>query len=387
MSMLAFFPWLEVSEPVTAGEFELLPFRRGVAPSGRGTTDQAIYDRLLAPYHSGGAPIGHATLARIAGDDLTRDRSDDERGALFVFSELLSMSGLAARDFFGLGLTYHNRDNFRLVVQGFSDDRGGAAITTRRRDGSTLNFWPGDDYRVQKPEHVSLGRSLLDLELLKALLDSRESENWNSLYEAILSFNLSNTDSSDVSEHIEAVLLVGAFERLLGCHRGKEDDLVGRFVTILTPTENKQPGAVTFLGTSARRFRNSPTVRDMWIRDFFRLRGNLAHGKIQSLYQPVWGLRNHLLLGSFVFPLVLKLVLRAAGAYGLSLTDQEAIDMFEEQACHDHFAPVADRNDSRSHPWNRVREEAVHRRLERSLAAELSRHFKESDDVSGSEGG
>lgn len=376
MGMLAFLPWVQVAEPQDIAEFGLVPFRRGLAPAGRGTAEQAIFDGLLAPYHSGGAPIAQATLIRNGGGDLTRELSDEERGALFVFSELLSASGLSEREFFGLGLSYQNRDNFRLVIQGFSGDARGAAITTRRRDGSTMNYWPEGSYRVQKPDHIPLhGRTALDLELFNLLLAYRESNDWEAVYEAILGFNLANTDSSDISEHIEAVLLVGAFERLFDCHHGKEDELAERFSATVVPTAIKGPRTTGASPETLKRFAKSKSVRDMWIRDFFRLRGNLAHGKVESKYQPAWGLRNHLLLGSFVFPLALKLRLHAAGAYELTERDQEAIDIFEEQLLHDHFAPVGDLDDPRAYPWNRVRKETARLRLQRSLAAEIRKNF------------
>ena len=78
---------------------------------------------------------------------------------MFVFSEILAIAGLAAREFFSVGaLLYQNRDNFRLVIQGFSSEQNGATIVTRRRDGSTHNYWSRDSYRVEKPDHAHHGR-------------------------------------------------------------------------------------------------------------------------------------------------------------------------------------------------------------------------------------
>jgi hypothetical protein len=328
------------------------------------------------------APIARATIVRIFGQDPMCDLSDESRGALFVFSELLSAAGLAAREFFGLG--YQNRDNFRIIVQAFSGDHSGAAITTRRRDGSTLGYRSEDSYRIEKPEHVSCQDSNpLDLPLLQSLMDSRESEEWESIYEAVLGFNLANTDSSNVSEHIEAVLLIGAFERLFDCRRGKEDELAEGFTNAITPTESRQPRSVAVLADSVNRFKKSASIRDMWIRDFFRLRGDLAHGKVESRYRPAWSLRNHLLLGSFALPLVLKSKLQSIGAYALTDRDQETIDMFEAQASEDHFAPLSDRRRPSSYPWNRVREEIIGLRLGRGMAAEISKHFGIDTDEPG----
>ncbi len=381
MSMFAFFPWMQVRKPVRVAEFELVPYRRGVAPGERGTSAQTTYDRLLAPYRSGDASIHQATIVLIAGKDPTSDLSDEEREALFLFSELLSAAGLAAREFFAPGLTYQNRESFRLVIQGFSGDHDRVAITTRRRDGSTVIYSTGDSYRVQQPEHVPLlGSNALDLPLLQSLCGSRELEEWNSLYEAIVGFNLANTDSSDVSEHIEAVLLVGTFERLFDCYRGNEDELAEGFTGAITPTENKQPASAPALAGLTSRFKKSAYIRDMWIRDLFRLRGNFAHGRAQSRYPSVWSLRNHMLLGSFAFPLALKSKLRSLATYAFTDRDQQAIDMFEAQASEDYFRPVSDPHDRSSHPWNRILDEALQLRLRRTIEAACTNLFPDNSD-------
>ena len=76
MSMLAFFPWMEISGPIHVGQFELLPYRRGIAPGGPDTEQQSTVDRLLEPYNAGGSPIVTATIIRISGQgDPIRDLS------------------------------------------------------------------------------------------------------------------------------------------------------------------------------------------------------------------------------------------------------------------------------------------------------------------------
>src|SRR5918997_954773 len=221
MSMLAFFPWLRLKESIVVGEFELVPYLRGHQPAGRGTQLQGTLDRVLAPYYYGDQPIVSATLVRVDKTEFTRDFTEEDRAALFALSELLATSGLAAREYFAYG-GYQNRDNFRLVIQAFAASDGGAAITSRRRDGSTTNYWPEGSYRVQKPEHIPLdGTNCLDRPLLEALVRARDSDQWERIYEALLSFNLANTDNAEMSEHIEVVLFTGAFERRLDCRRSQ----------------------------------------------------------------------------------------------------------------------------------------------------------------------
>lgn len=376
--MLAFLPWVSIKESIVVGEFELIPYLRDLKPAGRGTELQGILDRVLAPYYFGDQPIGSATLISIVDTELIRDFAEEERAALFILSELLATSGLAAREYFAYG-GYQNRDNFRLVIQAFAAADGGAAITSRRRDGSSTNYWGDDSYKVQKPEHIPLGTNRIDHLLLDALVQARDSEHWERIYEALLSFNLSNTDNAEMSEHIEAVLLTGAFERLLDCHHGKEDELAERFTRVCSPSQNLALQSCSALANSGfqNRFKMASTIREIWIRDFFRLRSNLAHGKVTSRYTPLWSLRNHLLLASYVFPIALKCELAALSFYTKTETDQEAVDLFEPLTCKDHFKPVSNRHNPWDHSWNEVKKQVAQSRMRKKLAEELEKLRKQ----------
>ena len=378
MSMLAFFPWVSIKESIVVGEFELIPYLRDIKPAGRSTELQGILDRVLTPYQIGYQPISSATLIRIDNTELIRNFAEEERAALFILSELLATSGLAARKYFAYG-GYQNRDSFRLVVQAFAAAHGGAAITSRRRDGSNTNYWGDDSYKVQKPEHIPIGTSSIDHPLLDALVQARDSAHWERIYEALLSFNLANTDNSEMSEHIEMVLHAGAFERLFDCHHGKEDELAKRFTGVCSPRQNLELQSCSSLENLEyqNRFKRASTIREIWIRDLFRLRSNLAHGKVASRYMPLWSLQNHLLLASYVFPIVLKCELAALGFYTRTETDVDAVDLFEPLACKDHFKPVSNRHDPCSHPWNEIKEQVWQNRMRMKLAEELKKLRKQ----------
>lgn len=358
MGTLVFFPWLRLEQSIAAGEFMLVPYERGSAPAGQGTPLQDVLDAVTEPYvERAGNSIHHATLVQVGEGDLARDLDERERHAVFRFSELLTVSGLSCRKFFGVaGLDYWNRDHFSVVVQKFTDPRSGVAVQTRRRDGSTTSHCVGESYRVQKPEHVHVPwRVCIDESLLQALLRAQDLEVWDSLWEALVQFDLANTDSAEITEQVETVLLTSALERLLGCDHGKEDALAERFVSTLAPTNDLVPGTCARLSGPevTSRFKKSTTIRDMWIRDFFRLRGDLAHGRIAAPYPAVWSLSDHLLLASFVFPLLLKAVLAREGLYALNEEDPFWIDAFEPLAREEHFGPL-DPEAPSDHPWNRV---------------------------------
>jgi hypothetical protein len=358
MGTLFFFPWLRLNREITVGNFSLVRYSRGESPAGPGTEEQAIIDDVLNPYLEGpGEPITHATLLGSNKRGLFDELNDEERMEAFVFSELLSLAGIAHREYFSQLGQYCNRDHFRLIGQKF-DRPGGSLFTLRRRDGATRQFWPKGDYEVYKPEHVLLTTlAKLDEPLLESLLSAQGLPIWTDLYESILNFNLANTDSAAITEHTEVVLLVSAFERLLKCDHGKEDELADKFSQVLVPSSEIAPNTCARLsvGQTLDRFRKSGSVRDMWIRDFFRLRGNMAHGKITPRSPQVWLTPVHLLLGSYVFPLLVKTMLQQEKIYQMGENDQFDIDVFEPLASEDLFNSNHKIGDE--YFWNKVIDE------------------------------
>lgn len=365
MSTLVFFPWLGLTDVIKTGDFSLIPFKRGAKPGGIGTDLQKSLDEVTEAYIiPPNKPLSYATIVKLKPNDITTDLSEEQAASVFAFSELVAISGLSARSYFADSTIsgYWNRENFRIFIQKFTPESHGVAVVTRRRDGSRNTYYSGKTYSFQKPEHVesfSITKVKLDIPLLDSLLKAKDgliSETWSCFFESILNFNLANTDSDGIQQEAEAVFIIGAFERLLECG-GKENDLAERFVRILKPTSDKSLTDFTRLPTqqTTNRFRNSLTIRDMWIRDFYRLRGDLAHGKVQSKYPAIWTLRDHLLHASYVFPLVLKCKLTEGNYYNLTEDDQFHINLFESLLCEEHFKP---QDMEQEHPWDKVFQEA-----------------------------
>jgi hypothetical protein len=375
MSMLAFFPWFTTRQDFQAGPFEVVRYERSQEPLGQGTRDQETADKILGHYFTLSAqPLVSATIVKLKTRGFFDELSDDERSAVFALSELLALSGLACREFFRHAGQYCNRDHFRVVIQRFSDPQAGALTTTRRRDGDSSNYMSGAIYRVPIPEHVQLSPIPInvDVSLFSSLLAAQERDGWERFAEAILSFNLANTDSSEMSEHIEAVLLVSAFERLLEC-RGKEEDLAERFSDCLRFSQERFRGDCARLasGDLGNRFQTSAPIHEIWIRDFYRLRGNLAHGRIRHRYPAVWQLREHLLLGSYVFPLLVRSLLAEENLYSLTKDDQFHIDVFERLACERLFQPTGEESGPSSWPWNKILEEAQAERFHTEMVEKI----------------
>lgn len=355
MAMLTFLPWLTLNEPLKLKEFHLLQYKRRFLPVGQGKPLQETLDRLLKPYRHLEKPVESATILQLAGRQITDDLSDSEREEIFTLSELITFSGLSRREYFGLGMFYCNADNFICVVQSFQGETGGAAVTTRRRDGQTLGYFSADAYKIHQPLHVRQGfeRTHLDVPLLKALLSARKEKWWGQLFDAIFWFNHANTDSDTIRPEVEAVKMVSSFEQSLGRTRGKERELRKAFVTGFVPN-HEMPYSASERSKSSR-MEGCASVRDAWIADFFRLRGDHAHGRRKAHYKSAWALNEHLILGSYAFPLLVKSLLAKHRLYALVHDDRIGIDCFERIASMPIFEKQLGSDDV---PWNRIRVEA-----------------------------
>ncbi len=356
MGMIAFFPWVTLETQENHGAFRLLPYQRGRSPAGPDTTLQRTIDAVLLPYCTRpGSPIRGAVILTHEGrPDYTSDLTEDDIADYFVFADSLAFCALAARTFFDT--SYVNRDCYRPVIQAFRADSRSVAVESRRRDGSTINLHPAGTFTELKPYHVTITAVKLDQALLQGLLMARATRAWDRYYEAIANFDLANTDSPQVPVHTEAVLLIGALQRVLNCHSSDVNELCERFHDLFKPSTLRSPDTC---GSSSpdpgvtARFQRGPSVGDGWLRDFCALRGNLAHGRLTPVYPSIWNVHEHLLLSAFLFPLVVKLMLEREGLYALSETDRVDIDLFEELACVRHFDQ--EHGSGTTAPWRRIR--------------------------------
>lgn len=368
MSMLAFFPWLKLNkddEEIDLEKVKLIPYIKGKLP-GKGRNEvQLTCDKIFEPYivsiikPTEDSPtqlesINDCTILLLKDKELFQDYDEDEKTFLFSIAEIIAFSGISKREYFvgNLGF-YCNRDDFTFIILGFRENPAGVQIATRRRDGKMTSYISEDVYKVLRPHNIKYGflPVKFDIPLIKSLLIAQEKldgENWSLFADAIFHFNRANTDSDQITQHQEVVLIISAFERLLDCNRGKENELVKKFLDTFKPEENLYITKSTRTKDSKSKNSNE-TLRERWMRDFFRLRGEYAHGKKTSKKNAIWKTHEHLLLGSYLFPLVVKCKLKKDGFYTLSEEDTCDINVFEGLANADLFTNTQKWNDIR---WN-----------------------------------
>lgn len=303
--------------------------------------------------------VRSATIMRIAGRGITEQLDDEDIEKALRWGELIAFSGLAARNFF-VQLGYTSRETFRLVVQNFSDPAEGILTLSRRRDGTSRVFVSRSAASFIQPLNAhSSGHVLFDSSLLNALLARSDQPEWGRYGEAIQGFNAASADSPDVLPETEAVNIVGAFERVFDLSRGKEDELAGKLSATLRP-------ATTILPNNSERAKQSGTpasylkrksMREVWVRDFFQLRGGHAHGKMEPSKTSLWTLREHLLLATFAFPLVVKQLLADESYYLMTSEDRADVGAFELLLEPNHFAERLP-GDMSAYPWTTIRSES-----------------------------
>jgi hypothetical protein len=366
-----FFPWLSIENPIRLGEFWLLPFRPNEVPCGLGSREQQVMDVIAGCYliDPAGDHIDNAVVfAREPRAPLCYPSEDDLQAA-FELAQILAADALATRAFFDWPGGYVNADQFRLIAQNFTGEVQGVTHLIRRRDGGVQNYCPIDLYHMWIPEHVAPSWCISSSSFLLSLVEARAKSEWGHIYESIISFNLANTDGH-VSAQSEAVLLMAAIERVLNA-KAKDTDIVDKFSALFRPSCGIVKTDCERISGAEREYKKTESVAGAWLLDFFAYRGHLAHGRAVDKFKPTWSLREHLLLGSFVYPLLLKLTLAGLNIYELSDEDLARIDAFEHLAAlDDAFRCEETEHGAKVSAWTEIlRTSRSAQRVERALAA------------------
>ncbi|ALL68237.1 hypothetical protein K788_00003715 [Paraburkholderia caribensis MBA4] len=310
---------------------------------------QADVDAVMDAYADRpNLPIRQGALLELADWQSGMDVTDEQLTQLFRIRHLLGFSALAHRELFHHS-GYSNFDTYVLVVQRFKPNEPSTfSFSVRRRDGQSTHFWGSDEFAFHRPTHVDAGAKIVfDEALLAALLELPDSH--EHIYEAIVEFNLANTDSADVPDHVEVVMCKSAFEWLL-----QIDSNVKSFEVALEAGLSGidfQPSEGPFIAKWSTRWPKSLNLLGAWVRDFCAVRGTSAHGAKKTDF--VWTSRRHLAFIAIFFPLLVKKVLADEGLMTLADEDIERLRHIHAYLAHDPFD--FDWHSGASHPWSEAR--------------------------------
>lgn len=368
------------------GEVRLVPFEREMQPGSLGCATQSMIDAVLANYGDRSTlakegfarPVQRATLIEWPADDAITELSEDELASRFSIGQWLTFSALAGRSY-GSHWGYCNADDMQLVAQRFDPARPGAiALTSRRRDGAARNYMSphGEAPIFTRPHHAQANRIELDVPLIKGLLAVSDPDLRERLLSSVTVFNRANTDGNGFPPASEITLLRVAFETLLGS--GHETKNLQAATNTHFSGELPQPpvwadGQLTEAVWRATHPRFVARPLDAWIQDFCAARNRSSHGKSPAAEErpaPVWSIHNHLLFGSWLFPLMVKKVLADAGHYTLSELDQDRRSGMELFFAHDILSLDSDERLLWSHVEDQLRYAELGRAV-RAAAAEV----------------
>jgi len=370
MSMLVFMPWCPIEKAYTVSDTAILPFERHTPIDGLDDAGQCRVNAIMASYKDiEGKPIYKAAIVRYGSNSPIDDLNDEEIEIVQDLAVLACFCGLATREYFNSLGPYCNTDCFNLHIQKF-DKADFTALTVRRREGRTLSGWPIDNISITVPVHCHTIQGVsLDAELLKALIDYRaqpSNTDWGRWQNAISCFNQGNTDSDNIRHQIEWVLLCSAFEHLLSA-KSNAKDIACKFAKKLTPSDELLAKDAARL--SMQQKNDGKSVRYEWMREFYRIRGDFAHGKLNTQQPTTWNFLEHLVLATIAFPLLVKSLLNKACKYKLTDNDQAQIDVFEKFADTPDFLrpPPDQKNSLDSHLKRLVNERSSKIALERAF--------------------
>lgn len=354
MPTLQFMPWCRIDKTYSVGDITLVPFHRDGPVEGLDELTTLKVKVILSSYKDlEGHPVLEAALVQHGTKSPLADLSDDELELTRDYAQLACFSGLAKREYFNQLGSYCNSDCFTLYGQRF-EDLAFVAITSRRREGRPSIVRPLVETIFSIPVHVSSVKKVsLDEQLLAALLNFRKeasAEEWSRWQNAISCFNQGNTDNDAIRHQVEWVLLCSAFEHILEA-KSDYEDVAERFARALVPN-------VELLVQNSRRQSDrwkdkGKPLRYEWMKEFYRVRGDFAHGKLQTQQPTVWIPLEHVVLASIGFPLLVRCLLRNKQKYELTDKDKAQINSFEELADEPFLTPPNNQKNSIDSRWSR----------------------------------
>lgn len=330
MAVLQFMPWCHLDREYHVGEIALIPFDRDGPISGLDAPTSTWVRLILRSYRTiSGFPVSHAALVRPPSKDLLADLSDEERSQVHELVQLAVFSGLANRAHFDALGNYCNADCLQLYTQQFRDEPTRGLLITRRLGGEAYLSLPLAELAHSMPPHVPQKEFKLDEGLLAALADHRaraDSDEWGRWQNALTCFNRASTDDGNSMYQNEWVLLCSAFEHILKA-KTDYDDVAERFVATI-----QAPKTILAIASTRRnerwQDRGRPLIQE-WMREFYRIRGDFAHGRLATRQPLCWEPAEHIVLAAIAFPLLVRSMLQTAVGYTLTDEDLSQLSVFE----------------------------------------------------------
>lgn len=329
---IAIMPWLILKDPVEVGGYRFVPYERATQNVEIDAHFRSILDEILSAYYNlTGTPRNKCVLicapSRTPSWDIGAGEDDNIRKAV----ALLSLAGISSNKYYRPHDNYVNSSAFSFFYQRFTDPLKGVAIQGKRKDLRCLDggYQHGEIKFTVPICCKSTDPVVVDGELIEGI--NRALKNMslldNRLLPALSFYNLANTDSDNMLIEAECILMGSAFEQLLDVdNKYRMSCEIGnvfkeyKSATVRDALKTR-PGIK--LDTQYEKEQKEWQVVRKWIEELYDLRSVFVHGEKYDSRSWGWLPVEHMIMGEFIFPLIVKILLQAERCYELTSWDKQ----------------------------------------------------------------
>jgi hypothetical protein len=362
--MVAFLPWLQLKHDkcLSIGPVSFVPFS-SCCSKIEGVSSQGYEDlkKILSSYKDlEGHPVKEATLLCLNDDwKLTRDRDEDE---IVKITNIAAFSAISTNQYFTETFDhYANASLFKPVFQTYRVGAPHLVIRTRRRDAySDSGGYDHGKVNITCPFECKDARDVeVDESLAQAVWNAKDTPVGRKIITSLSFFCLANTDSEQMELDAEVIQMASAFDQVFELGTAKAYELAIRLGEMFKSYDSvlveSSKGRMIWMGTR-KDGRDVPKeeqkgwkIVQKWIEEFYHFRNEKVHGdKRRGPDEWAWSMNEHLIMAVFVFPLVVKHLLKQERFYSLTDDDKKksnAIDFLlatkpgrwahRREECHD----------------------------------------------------
>jgi hypothetical protein len=366
-------PWLRLKDQVSLGNVDFIPWRMEDGVTETPFVSESTVMKIMSSYVDiEGSPIERATIALHNATDVTGAINDQQKDEIVATARCLAFASIADNDYFCQIGQYVNAACFTVIFQRISNE--GIVLTIRRRAGSLLAAHSMVKFSVPiQCQHIDDVR--LNDDVIKAITSvlSNEIPLKTALLNAIRCFTLAYTDDNFLHLDQEVILLNTSYEYLFNAHGA---DHLAREVSNLLD----RYGAIT-AGESMKMTKRLPPKRaemwlhNAWVRECHVLRSKYVHGNKIDDKNMTWSPYEHVVFASWLFPFLVKLLMKDEGLYQLSRRDLDSLNAVDY---------LLDTSDWAGGPRNKTNwQSAMERGQGKALRREIVDHIGEYDIISG----
>ncbi len=337
-NILIFLPWVQLSQPLSIRGIHFTPYPSNASSNIFNEFQDDIVKTLKSYRNIQGKPITKCVLVYLDKTAPCKALSDKEISLIHETVQLLAFCALSKNEYFSQGSHYANYSMFESFFQCLNHEDKWVTLTSRRR------AYKHEEVFFSVPVQCASQTKLCRVEapLLKALNLSFEAPDnqVRRLLQSISLYDQAHTDSNTVLPQREVVVLASAFEQLfekcegadgLACKLGTHLDNYGS----LESSKSCRAKDFKFPEDPKKNKKESKWfLHQKWIQEFYQLRNDFTHGNDPKQRTWGWSMHEHLVMASFVFPLLVKLLLTQNSAYQLTEDDiglLHAVDLLLDQ--------------------------------------------------------